>query len=102
LVKCIFYSAERSQLLDYNPSAGISAKGGKPTKKKEALTDEQAKQAFGNHQRASAVCIYHDRFVFGIAQRGDIWRCNGIVFFLMRLLHTFLCVEHGVLSITGR
>lgn len=41
LFKCIFYSAERSQLLDYNPSAGISAKGGKPTKKKEALTDEQ-------------------------------------------------------------
>ena len=41
LFKCIFYSAERSQLLDYNPSAGISAKGGKPTKKKDALTDEQ-------------------------------------------------------------
>ena len=44
LVKCIFYSAERSNLLDYNPSAGISAKGGKPKKKKDALTDEQAKR----------------------------------------------------------
>ena len=43
LFKCIFYSAERSQLLDYNPSAGISAKGGNPTRKKDALTDEQAK-----------------------------------------------------------
>lgn len=43
LFKCIFYSAERSQLLDYNPSAGISAKGGNPAKKKDALTDEQAK-----------------------------------------------------------
>lgn len=41
LFKCIFYSAERSQLLDYNPSAGISGKGGKPTKSKDALTDEQ-------------------------------------------------------------
>ena len=41
LFKCIFYSAERSQLLDYNPSAGISGKGGKPTKDKDALTDEQ-------------------------------------------------------------
>lgn len=41
LFKCIFYSAERNQLLDYNPSAGISAKGGNPTKKKDALTDEQ-------------------------------------------------------------
>lgn len=27
LFKCIFYSAKRSQLLDYNPSAGICAKG---------------------------------------------------------------------------
>ena len=43
LFKCIFYSAERSQLLDYNPAAGISAKGGKPKKEKEALTDEQVK-----------------------------------------------------------
>lgn len=43
LFKCIFYSAERNQLLDYNPSAGISAKGGNPTKKKDALTDEQVK-----------------------------------------------------------
>lgn len=43
LFKCIFYSAERNQLLDYNPCIGISAKGGKPMKKKEALTDEQAK-----------------------------------------------------------
>lgn len=41
LFKCIFYSAERSQLLDYNPSAGISGKGGKPTKDKDALTDKQ-------------------------------------------------------------
>ena len=41
LFKCIFYSTERSQLLDYNPSAGISGKGGKPTKGKDALTDEQ-------------------------------------------------------------
>ena len=43
LLKCIFYSAERNQLLDYNPSAGISGKGGKPAKKKEALSDAQAK-----------------------------------------------------------
>lgn len=41
LFKCIFYSAERNHLLDYNPSAGISAKGGKPAQKKEALTDHQ-------------------------------------------------------------
>ena len=43
LLKCIFSTAERNQLLDYNPSAGISGKGGKPAQKKDALTDEQAK-----------------------------------------------------------
>ena len=41
LIKCVFYSAERNRLLTYNPCAGISAKGGKPRKKKEALTDQQ-------------------------------------------------------------
>lgn len=41
LIKCIFYSAERSQLITYNPCEGISSRGGKPTKKKDALTDQQ-------------------------------------------------------------
>ncbi len=41
LVKCVFYSAERSHLIEYNPSAQISAKGGTPTRKKDALSDEQ-------------------------------------------------------------
>lgn len=43
LLKCVFYSAERSQIIDYNPTAGISAKGGTPAKEKDALTDEQVK-----------------------------------------------------------
>ncbi len=43
LFKCIFYSAERSELIDYNPSAKISAKGGKPAKERVPLTDEQVK-----------------------------------------------------------
>ena len=33
LLKCVFYSAERNQLLDYNPCVGISAKGGKASRK---------------------------------------------------------------------
>lgn len=37
LLKCVFYSAERNQLLDYNPCVGISAKGGKPGKKKKCF-----------------------------------------------------------------
>ena len=43
LFKCIFGAAERNELLDYNPTTAISAKGGKPTRRKEALTDEQVK-----------------------------------------------------------
>ena len=41
LIKCVFYSAERSQLLEDNPCVGISGKGGKPAQKKEALSDQQ-------------------------------------------------------------
>ena len=41
LIKCVFYSAERSQLITDNPCVGISAKGGKASKKKDALTDQQ-------------------------------------------------------------
>lgn len=41
LIKCIFYSAERSQLIAYNPCVGLNAKGGKAAKKKDALTDRQ-------------------------------------------------------------
>ncbi len=41
LMKCVFYSAERSQLIDHNPSESISAKGGVSAKEKDALTDEQ-------------------------------------------------------------
>ena len=41
LVKCIFYSAEANQLIDYNPSATLSPKGGKSKIKKDALSDEQ-------------------------------------------------------------
>ena len=34
LIKCVFYSAERSQLITHNPCVGISAKGGKASKRK--------------------------------------------------------------------
>ena len=41
LIKCVFYSAERSQLLADNPCVGIAGKGGRPAQKKEALSDQQ-------------------------------------------------------------
>lgn len=43
LFKCIFYSAEYSNLIDYNPCKKINAKGGKPKKEREPLTDAQVK-----------------------------------------------------------
>ncbi len=41
LFKCIFGAAERNLLLEYNPAASVSAKGGIPAKEKEPLTDQQ-------------------------------------------------------------
>ena len=43
LIKNIFLSATRSHVIEYNPSAELSAKGGTPVKKKSPLTDEQVK-----------------------------------------------------------
>ena len=43
LIKSIFYSAEESKVISYNPAAALSAKGGVAKKEKEALTDEQVK-----------------------------------------------------------
>ena len=43
LLKCIFASAENNHLIDYNPAVKVPSSGGKPSKKKEVLTDEQAK-----------------------------------------------------------
>ena len=41
LYKAIFNSTVDSNIIDYSPCERISAKGGKPQKDKEALTDEQ-------------------------------------------------------------
>lgn len=41
LYKAIFNSAVESNIIDYSPCERISAKGGKPQKDKEALTDDQ-------------------------------------------------------------
>ena len=41
LYKSIFYSAQDSHLITYNPAAKIHARGGAPAKEREALTDER-------------------------------------------------------------
>lgn len=43
IIKSMFYSAERSSLIEDNPAACVSAKGGTRRKKRDALTDEQVK-----------------------------------------------------------
>ena len=45
VLKCIFYAAERNQILEHNPCAGISGKGGKPTKKKEMCIRDSSNPA---------------------------------------------------------
>ncbi len=44
LIKCIFNSAERNHLVEHNPTEKIVAKGGTPTKDKDALTDIQVEK----------------------------------------------------------
>ena len=44
LYKAIFNAAADSNIIDYSPCERISAKGGKPQKDKEALSDEQVEK----------------------------------------------------------
>lgn len=67
LIKCVFYSAERSQLITDNPCVGISAKGGKASKKKERLNRSTGCNSAGYGERASAISFYYDWFVFRLA-----------------------------------
>ena len=46
LIKSVFYTAERNELLDYNPAAKINGKGGKSKKEKEALTNEEVRYSW--------------------------------------------------------
>lgn len=56
LIKNIFNSAEESKVIKENPSKTICARGGKPAKRREALTDEQT--AILMDAEASPVEIY--------------------------------------------
>ena len=79
LLKCIFYAAERNQILEHNPCAGISGKGGKPTKKKEALTDQQVQSRdFLHICLLCSVCI-------PVCVGKKFLHCNGIVYFWTRI-----------------
>ena len=64
LLKCIFYAAERNQILEHNPCAGISGKGGKPTKKEGSIDRSAGSRASGYSQGTSSIFVYYARFVF--------------------------------------
>jgi hypothetical protein len=62
LIKCVFYSAERSQLITDNPCVGISAKGGKASKKRDAAVFMPVCQAIDETvTNGFNVCIYKRR-----------------------------------------
>lgn len=63
LIKCVFYAAERNQILEHNPCVGISGKGGKPGKKREALTDQQVAVLLDT-VKGFPVFVYYDWLVF--------------------------------------
>lgn len=101
LMKCIFYSAEQSQLIEYNPSAKVSAKGGTPAKDKDALTDAQVKKLL-DAVRGLRPYVF---IMVGCLQDCGVKKhspCNGTAFIWMRKLRTFPFKGHGGLSITGR
>ena len=90
LLKCIFYSAERSQLLEYNPCEGFRQR--RETDPKERFADRPAGgSAAGNRQRTSAVSVYHDRLICRSAPRRSSRLAIGIVCSSMHPLHISLC-----------
>ena len=101
LLKCVFYSAERSQLLEYNPCEGLSAKGGKPGKKINALTDEQVKLLLDTVRGLPPYTFIMIALYSGL-RREEIWDCNGTAYFWMFLRRTSLYGGHGAQNITGR
>lgn len=100
LMKCVFYSAERNQLLDYNPCVGISAKGGKQAKKKDALTDEQTKVLLNTIRGLPPYTFIMIALYSGLRGK-KFWGFNGTAYFWMLLLHTSLYAGHGDQNITG-
>lgn len=52
LLKCIFYAAEKNQILEHNPCAGISDKGGKITNLFYAGADPKTVQYLAGHENS--------------------------------------------------
>ena len=77
LIKCVFYSAERSQLITDNPCVEFQQRAGS-IEKKDALTDQQVAVLLDTVRRASAISFYYDWFVFRLRQEEILalqWDC---------------------------
>lgn len=81
LLKCVFYTAERSQILEHNPCEGISGKGGKPAKKREALTDQQVAVQSKGFLPTYLLCLD----CIPVCAEKKSSRCNGTAYFWMSL-----------------
>ena len=64
LLKCVFYSAERSRILQCNPCVGISGKGWQGREKERGIDRSAGRGAFGYGQRTSSPLIYCAWIVF--------------------------------------
>lgn len=99
LIKCVFYSAERSQLITHNPCVGISAKGGKASKKKDALTDQQVAVLLDTVKGLPPYLFIMIGLYAGL-RREEILALQWECVFWMYEPRTYLCGEHGGQSIT--
>ena len=75
LIKCIFYSAERSELITYNPCVGISAKG-----------------VAGYSQGAASLFVHYDLLVFRASPGGGTWTAMGLCI-PGRTYSVYICTE---------
>ena len=101
LIKCVFYSAERSQLLEDNPCAGISGKGGKPAQKKEALSDQQVAVLLETIKGLPPYLFVMIGLYAGL-RREEALALNGTVCFWMFPPRTFRYGGHGGQNTTAR
>ena len=102
LIKCVFYSAERSQLITDNPCVGISAKGGKASKKKDALTDQQVAVLLDTVKELPPYLFIMIGLYSGL-RREEILALQWDCVFLDESTTIHFCDDvHGAQSITGQ
>ena len=80
LIKCVFYSAEESKIISYNPAASLSARRNTKQEKK-ALTDEQVKILLDTIEDYHRIFVMITRLYAGLRQE-EILALRWDLFFL--------------------